>query len=245
MPLHLVSGGARFGVGGTRPLMGQLSSIPTFWGPRFPHEPGPGDTHLSPELGWCSPCVPANSCGCSVSINPLPQGVPTLQRWGQERAGRFNQLLLNPELRPVRPLPAPCLQDLRNPQASGLLRSTLSRGRDTEPACRTPAWLPCPDRGRRGSTLTGQLEEAELAQTARMGLGQGCPLPSPRGAGGRAGASPLPRRAPARSAPPQAGRACRNRSADSPLPGQAGAGPAQNPKRPHGPLPPLGTHPKS
>lgn len=75
--------------------------------------------------------------------------------------------------------------------------------------------------------LTDQLEEAELAQTARMGLGQGCPLPSPREAGGRAGASPLPRRAPARSAPPQAGRASRNRSAASPLPGQAGAGPAQ------------------
>ena len=151
---------------------------------------------------------------------------PPLQRWGQERAGRFNQLLLNPELRPVRPLPAPCLQDLRNPQASGLLPSTLSRGRDTEPACRTPARLPCPDRGRQGSTLTGQLEEAELAQTARIGLGQGCPLPSPREAGGRAGASPPPKeRAPARSALPQAGRARRNRSAASPLPGQAGAGP--------------------
>lgn len=148
-----------------------------------------------------------------------------LQCWGQEQAGRFNQLLLNPELRPIRPLPAPCLQDLRNPQALGLLPSTLIRGRDTEPACRTLARLPCPDRGRWGSTLTGQLEEAEPAQTARMGLGQGCPLLSPREAGGRAGASPLPRRAPARSAPPQAGRTRRNRSVASPLPAQAGAGP--------------------
>lgn len=29
--------------------------------------------------------------------------------------------------------------------------------------------------------LTDQLEEAELAQTARMGLGQGCPPPQPQG----------------------------------------------------------------
>lgn len=79
--------------------------------------------------------------------------------------------------------------------------------------------------------LTGQLEEAEPAHTARMGLGQGCPLPSHREAGGRAGASLLPRRAPAWSAPPQAACARRNRSAASPLPGQTGAGPGLEARR--------------
>lgn len=74
--------------GGTWPLMGQLSSIPTFWRPQFPHEPGPGDIHLSPELGWRGPCIPANSCGCSVSINPLPQGVPTPPALGPGAGGQ-------------------------------------------------------------------------------------------------------------------------------------------------------------
>ena len=57
-----------------------------------------------------------------------------------------------------------------------------------------------------------------------MGLGHGCPLSSHRKAGGRAEASLLPRRAPARSAAPQAACARRNRSVASPLPGQTGAG---------------------
>lgn len=88
MPLRPVSGGARFGVGGTQPLMGQLSSIPTSWGPRFPHESGPVNTLLSPELGWRGPCVPANRCACSVSINPLPQGVPTPPALGPGAGGQ-------------------------------------------------------------------------------------------------------------------------------------------------------------
>ena len=57
-----------------------------------------------------------------------------------------------------------------------------------------------------------------------MGLGQGCLFSSHREAGGRAEASLLPRRAPARSAAPQAACARRNRSVASPLPGQTGAG---------------------
>ena len=111
-----VSGGARFGVGGTHPLTGQLSSMPTFWEPRFPYKPGSGNTHLSSELGGHSPCVPADRCGCSMSVSPLPRGVPAPPALDPGVGG---QSLLNPELGPVRPLPAPCLQGPRNPPGLG------------------------------------------------------------------------------------------------------------------------------
>lgn len=127
-----VSGRARFGVGGTRPLTGQLSSVPTFWEPRFPHEPGSGNTHLSPELGRHSPCVPADRCGCSMSVSPLPRGVPAPPAL---EPGADGQLLLNPELGPIRPLPAPCLQGPRNPPGPWDSRAhSAGAGTQSQPA---------------------------------------------------------------------------------------------------------------
>lgn len=104
-----------------------------------------------------------------------------------------------------------------------------------------------------GSTLTGQLEEAEPARATWMGLGQGCPISSHREAGGRAEASLLPRRAPARSAAPQVH--VHEETGVWPVPSQGRQvlglarqhgepRKADQPKRPHGPLPPVGTHPK-
>lgn len=90
----------------------------------------------------------------------------------------------------------------------------------------TPA-IPAPNQGRR-VTLTGQLEEAELAQTTQMELHQGCPPSQPLGGQREArGQSPPRGELPQRRHLP--GVDAHGGTGEQPglLPGQAGAGPGQ------------------